>query len=75
MFEGKFKIGGKSHISEKKIHLYRISPNNSELLDEFINSIQIGVMAWDGVNKNLIYVDEDGSIYKAQFTKTGTKNN
>jgi hypothetical protein len=72
MFKGEFKIGGKNpHVKGKSIKLYRHNIESDEYTTQtFKSSIESGVMGWSGVHQELLYRDEDGKLWKANFEET-----
>lgn len=68
MFKGEFAMGGKNpYVRDKIIKLYRWSGLNKTILEDFKKSIEPHVMAWNGVDEELLYRDDDGRLYRAKF--------
>lgn len=68
VFKGEFIIGAKNPcVRDKTIKLYRWSGADKTRLEEFIESVELRVMGWKGVDGELIYRETEGELYHARF--------
>lgn len=68
-FDGYTHLGGKSYMRGIKKILHRRVFEQNGTLEQFIDTVEKGVLAYDVPTRQLLYRDENNKIWVAEFRK------